>query len=850
MDGSRIAQVRVTRDRTVHFGSGYRVTTGTVLTCAHVLADASAIDVLLDPGGPDERSVPARVPWRDDANDVAVLALDADASPLPGLAPCEYGRLPEQHAVLAVTAAGYPRWKRRDESGTVYRDLHVAAGQVDTLANRRSGRLEITVPPPLESPDPAISPWEGMSGAAVLAEDRVVGVVIEHHRAESARRLTAVRIERALHAAGARRAELAALLGLPDAADPPAIPPAAAADSLGDIAQEFAALVQAQLTQELERLQVYRPYPLPVQWQPESGGDIRATYRRTPSGRLVILGEPGSGKSVLALRLAQALLEQRRPADPVPVVFALRTWNPRTTDRRQWLAATLAEQYPALAAQSRWHHSVARELVNRDRVLPILDGLDEMAPDLRAAAAARLPDTGPVIVTSTPAAYRDAVHTAGPPSRTTEITVTGVAATELAHYLSSAGPGPWAPVVERLTGPEPAAAAVRDALHTPLAIALAREIYRIRDPAQLFTTAAAGGAAAVQRHLLNVFIPAVYAEPLHGAQLHMRRTSRPWHAGDDEDTAHIRRQVQTLARLAGHRRSRGAIAWWLLVATVPRRFRALVTGAVYGFAALTAALLAAQVYTWTGGDAGALHTGWPAAALTAMAAAIGAAQAARDTAVPAPVHTRLRIRGRVLRTLGMFILAALFTKTLLFPVKLAALATGHTDLLAVTVVLSWGIGIAFASTFVLRGLIEVPLDLRAVPSPPASLAASRRSLLLTAAIVLVSTGLGIGGILILAFHQARFGLMVAAFAAPIRLAVAVMSTAYGRFCLVTRPYFALTGRLPWRLLDFLDDALCRGVLRQSGPVHLFRNERLRQAALDDPILPRQHSRGQESHATR
>jgi hypothetical protein len=39
-------------------------------------------------------------------------------------------------------------------------------------------------------------------------------------------------------------------------------------------------------------------------------------------------------------------------------------------------------------------------------------------------------------------------------------------------------------------------------------------------------------------------------------------------------------------------------------------------------------------------------------------------------------------------------------------------------------------------------------------------------------------------------------------------------------------WLALTGRLPLRLITFLEDAHRRGVLRQSGAVYQFRHARL------------------------
>ncbi|MER7692761.1 hypothetical protein [Streptomyces sp. NPDC097610] len=57
-------------------------------------------------------------------------------------------------------------------------------------------------------------------------------------------------------------------------------------------------------------------------------------------------------------------------------------------------------------------------------------------------------------------------------------------------------------------------------------------------------------------------------------------------------------------------------------------------------------------------------------------------------------------------------------------------------------------------------------------------------------------------------------------------ATALALGAWGRF-LVTRVRLAVTGRAPWRLMGFLDEAHRRGALRQSGAYCEFRHRRLR-----------------------
>jgi len=97
---------------------------------------------------------------------------------------------------------------------------------------------------------------------------------------------------------------------------------------------------------------------------------------------LLVLGAPGSGKTVLLLQLAERLahLAEIDETQPMPAVFNLASWARRQPPLEEWLAERLVIDYQVPAR-------VARIWVRDERVLPLLDGLDEVPEDRRAACA-------------------------------------------------------------------------------------------------------------------------------------------------------------------------------------------------------------------------------------------------------------------------------------------------------------------------------------------------------------------------------------------------------------------------------------------------------------------------------
>lgn len=206
----RVAQIVVDRGGGIESfrGSGYLVGPSLVLTAAHVLAGASAVRVRLDVGQPTEVDVQAERWWADPeghhGTDLAVVMIPADVTAGRAVDLARFGRISDCTAVLAVQALGFPRFKLRGSAAStgerdVFRDLDQVTGHAPVAANRRQGTLAVYLedPPPASPGHEGLSPWEGMSGAAVWADGRIIGVVAEHHSSEGTGRLIARRIDRA-----------------------------------------------------------------------------------------------------------------------------------------------------------------------------------------------------------------------------------------------------------------------------------------------------------------------------------------------------------------------------------------------------------------------------------------------------------------------------------------------------------------------------------------------------------------------------------------------------------------------------------------------------------------------------
>lgn len=157
------------------------VAPGRVLTAAHVLDGALAVRVRLDVGQSTEIDVRAERWWIDpgghNGTDLAIVMIVEDVLLGRDVDRARFGRIRDCAAVLAAQALGFPLFKLRSSDGSIgepepFRDLEQVTGHAPVAANRRQGTLGLYLAdPPPASPDHSLSPWEGMSGAAVWAQD-------------------------------------------------------------------------------------------------------------------------------------------------------------------------------------------------------------------------------------------------------------------------------------------------------------------------------------------------------------------------------------------------------------------------------------------------------------------------------------------------------------------------------------------------------------------------------------------------------------------------------------------------------------------------------------------------------
>ena len=240
--------------------------------------------------------------------------------------------------------------------------------------------------------------------------------------------------------------------------------------------------------------------------------------------RLLVVGEPGSGKTVLVLHLILDLLSKRRASsDVVPVRCNATGWDGRL-DLTEFLVAKLSGDYAL-------HKRVARALVDNGRILPVIDGLDEMdvseGEPHRAQAAVQRFNEPPwraraLVVTCRTAVY-EAIRSAGDGTEIIgcePVSVRPLTAAEIAEWVETLLDKPGhispkyarrlTPMLEELdSNPDGTLATT---LRTPWMLTLALSYLEGADPAAAATLVTARSGEAITDLLFAAQIPTACAQ--------------------------------------------------------------------------------------------------------------------------------------------------------------------------------------------------------------------------------------------------------------------------------------------------------------------------------------------------
>lgn len=296
-----------------------------------------------------------------------------------------------------------------------------------------------------------------------------------------------------------------------------------------------------------------------------AGGDrasLLRLYGTLPSGRILLVGPPGSGKSSAAILLMLDALAHRgmhretvdaQPIVPIPVFYTLHGWNPEpgtstTQSAVEFIARRLSEDHPGILTSK-----LATRLLQAGHISVILDGLDEIPDPLRPYAISALSEVPFRMVLMGRRDETIAASVMGPLRGGVALELTPLhvddAIAYIARHLPSPAPADWSDVVNRLRySPD---SPIASAFVGPLLLSLARHAYTGMRGASgsVMDLDELASVEAIENHLLDRTIETAYA-PRFNSNGGSRYT--------------VGQATEILTYIASNLRSRGIrdFAWW------------------------------------------------------------------------------------------------------------------------------------------------------------------------------------------------------------------------------------------------------------------------------------------------
>jgi hypothetical protein len=333
-------------------------------------------------------------------------------------------------------------------------------------------------------------------------------------------------------------------------------------------------------------------------------GELLGVVGSLDSGRVIVTGGAGTGKSAAAILTMLDTLNYRKGLDetlrarvPVPVLLTALGWDPRRQQLSAWLADRLNTEYPFLRAEA-YGRNTARNLVDSGQIALILDGFDEIPEELRSPALRALDQqaTFRLMILTRTHELIDAV-TDGHLHGSAALELLPVSANDAAEYLARCQvqplPGSWQRLTEHLrTTPE---SAVSKALDNPLTLTLVRDMFpTLTELDELLHSNRFASRADVESYLLDRVLPVAYRPRL----------------GEPSPPYDLKKAHDWLSFLAASMNNSNTrdLAWWHMRNWAPRplRFAILAAPSAVGLAAAVGPLFAMAFGPMSGLAAGPL----------------------------------------------------------------------------------------------------------------------------------------------------------------------------------------------------------------------------------------------------
>jgi hypothetical protein len=554
-------------------------------------------------------------------------------------------------------------------------------------------------------------------------------------------------------------------------------------------------------------------------------------YRDDPRP-LIVLGGQGAGKTALSILLLLELLShgQGRDDGRIPVLVRLSPWDP-DLDVEAWLVRAVYEQYDIyrqLRDTSRYGSDVVARLLADGRLLPILDGLDELPPQaarkvVTQVRAARM-FTAPFVLTSRVAEYEYAVDRKPPRGKQT-VRLLPMSSASVADYVQNLFSGDlerWQPILDEIAAdPDGIVAAT---LSNPLMLYLASTHFYDSgtDPTALLDRHAHHTAEELQHYLLDSFVPAVFAA--RAAPRGQDTRHQPWRLGPER----ANRSLSYLARYLEARRGSGGshgaedLAWWELYRTVPGYLLVLIPAVIGTLGCGLLGRVAFGLFGRAGvGTVFGLAVGCAGGAVLGMIRPRPPVQFVPSSLRQKTASRRLLLMDAILGTIG-------------------AVAGGVISGVIVSPVYGVVSGLVWGVTFGAVRRFTRPTEPKRGISPVDALRADRDAVIyafllgaLIGAVIGAINGVTpeLAGRLVYQVGRPERGLIGAGVGAVLGSAglgmVMTATSAWAHF-VTARVWLAVTGKTPYRLIRFLEDACELGVLRRVGAGYQFRHALLQE----------------------